>query len=71
LPESGKEITPSIQKINNHLLPATQTHSKNIEERAERCIYIIREKEIERSHHYRKPDRYSNANLKYLRIYKR
>jgi hypothetical protein len=36
-----------------------------------RPIYIIREKEIERSRRCREPDRYSDVNLKHLRIYKR
>jgi hypothetical protein len=38
---------------------------------AGRPIYIIREEKIERSHRYRESDRYSNVNLKYLRIYER
>jgi hypothetical protein len=36
-----------------------------------RPIYIIREEEIECSHRCREPDRYSNVNLKYFRIYRR
>jgi hypothetical protein len=36
-----------------------------------RPIYIIRKKKIERFRRYRKSDRYSNVNLKYLRIYRR
>jgi hypothetical protein len=71
LPESEKEITPSIQEINNYLLSAAQTHSKDIENEVGRLIYIIRKGEIERSRRYRKFDRYSSANLKYLRIYGR
>jgi hypothetical protein len=71
LPESEKEITPSIQEINNYLLSAAQTHSKDIENRAGRPIYIIRERKIERFRRCREPDRYSSVNLKHLRIYKR
>jgi hypothetical protein len=71
MPEFGKEMILSIQKINIYLLSAAQTHSKNIKDGAGRPIYIIREKKIERSRRYRKSDRYSNANLKYLRIYER
>jgi hypothetical protein len=40
-------------------------------DKAERPIHIIRERKIEYSRHYRESDRYSNVNLKYLRIYKR
>jgi hypothetical protein len=47
-------------------LSATQTHSKNIKDEAGRPIYMIREEKIERSHHYREPDRYSGANLKHI-----
>jgi hypothetical protein len=36
---------------------------------AGRLIYVIREKKIERFRRYRKFDRYSGVNLKYLRIY--
>jgi hypothetical protein len=71
LPESGKKIISSIQKINNYLLSATQTHFKNMEDGTGRPIYIIRKKKIERFRRYRKSDRYSNVNLKYLRIYRR
>jgi hypothetical protein len=71
LPEFGKEIILSIQKINNHSLPITQTHFKNIKKGTGRPIYIIREKKIERFRHYREPDRYSGVNLKHLRIYRR
>jgi hypothetical protein len=71
LPESGKKMIPSIQKINNYLLSAAQTHSKDIGDGAERPIYIIREREIECFRRCRKPDRYSGVNLKHLRIYKR
>jgi hypothetical protein len=70
LPEFGKKITSSIQKINNYSLLATQTHFRNIGN-GTRPIYIIRERKIECSRHYREPDRYSDVNLKYLRIYKR
>jgi hypothetical protein len=52
-------------------LPAAQTHSKDIKDRTGRPIYVIREKKIERFRRYRKPDRYSGVNLKYLRIYGR
>jgi hypothetical protein len=38
---------------------------------AGRPIYIIRKEKIERFRRYRESDRYSNANLKYLRIYRR
>jgi hypothetical protein len=38
---------------------------------AGRPIYVIREREIKRSRRYRESDRYSNVNLKYLRIYRR
>jgi hypothetical protein len=38
---------------------------------AGQSIYIIRERKIERFRRYRESDRYSNVNLKYLRIYKR
>jgi hypothetical protein len=64
-------MTLSIQEINNYSLPVTQTHSKNIKNEAGRPIYIIRKRKIERSRRYRKPDRYSDINLKHLRIYKR
>jgi hypothetical protein len=40
-------------------------------DRTGRLIYIIREREIKRSRRYRKLDRYSGVNLKYLRIYRR
>jgi hypothetical protein len=36
-----------------------------------RPIYMIRERKIEYFRRYREPDRYSNVNLKYLRIYER
>jgi hypothetical protein len=36
-----------------------------------RPIYIIREGKIERFRRYRKFNRYSDVNLKYLRIYER
>jgi hypothetical protein len=42
-----------------------------MEDGAGRPIYIIREGKIEYSRRYREPDRYSDVNLKYLRIYKR
>jgi hypothetical protein len=71
LPESGKKIISSIQKINNYLLSAAQTHSKDIENGAGRSIYIIREGEVERSRRYRESDYYSGVSLKYLRIYGR
>jgi hypothetical protein len=64
-------MTSSIQKINDYLLPVAQTHSKDMEDEAGRPIYIIREGEIEYSHRYREPDRYSGVNLKHLRIYGR
>jgi hypothetical protein len=38
---------------------------------AGRPIYMIREEKIKRFRRYRKFDRYSNINLKYLRIYER
>jgi hypothetical protein len=71
LPESGKEITLSIQKINNYLLSVAQTHSKDMGDGAGRPIYVIREKKIEYFRRYRESDRYSDASLKHLRIYKR
>jgi hypothetical protein len=61
----------SIQKINNYLLPTAQTHFRNMEDGAERPIYIIREGKIKRSCYYRESDRYSGVNLKHLRIYGR
>jgi hypothetical protein len=42
-----------------------------MENRTGRPIYVIRERKIEYSRRCREPDRYSGANLKYLRIYKR
>jgi hypothetical protein len=42
-----------------------------MEDGAERSIYIIRKEKIECSRYYRESNRYSGANLKYLRIYKR
>jgi hypothetical protein len=42
-----------------------------MENRTGRLIYIIRKKKIERFYRYRESDRYSNVNLKYLRIYGR
>jgi hypothetical protein len=39
--------------------------------RVKRSIYVFRKKKIEYSRRYREFDRYSGANLKYLRIYKR
>jgi hypothetical protein len=71
LPESGKEIISSIQEINNYLLSAAQTYSKDMRDGAERPIYIIREREIEYSRRCREPDRYSGVSLKHLRIYER
>jgi hypothetical protein len=38
---------------------------------AGRSIYIIRKRKIKRFYSYRKFDRYSGVNLKYLRIYER
>jgi hypothetical protein len=71
LPESGKEIIPSIQEINNYLLLAAQTHFKDIKDGAGRSIYMIRERKIEYFRRYRKFNYYSNVSLKHLRIYKR
>jgi hypothetical protein len=71
LPEFAKEIISSIQEINNYLLSATQTHFKDIRNKAGQSIYIIRKRKINRSPRYREPDRYSNVSLKYLRIYER
>jgi hypothetical protein len=42
-----------------------------MENKAGRSIYIIREKKKKNFRCYRKFDRYSGVNLKYLRIYKR
>jgi hypothetical protein len=50
-------MTLSVQEINNYSLPATQTHSKNMEKEAGRSIYIIRKRKIERSRRYRESDR--------------
>jgi hypothetical protein len=41
-----------IQKINNYLLSAAQTHFRDIEDVAGRPIYIIRERKVERSRRY-------------------
>jgi hypothetical protein len=71
LPESGKEMISSVQKINNYLLSTAQTHFRNMKNEARRFIYIIRKKNIEYFRRYREPDRYSGVNLKYFLIYKR
>jgi hypothetical protein len=61
----------SIQEINNYLLLATQTHSRDIKDGAGWPIYMIRKRKIERFRRYRESDRYSNVSLKYFRIYER
>jgi hypothetical protein len=52
-------------------LSAAQTHSKDMRNGTGRPIYMIRERKIERFRRYRESDRYSDANLKHLRIYGR
>jgi hypothetical protein len=61
----------SVQKINDYSLSAAQTHFKDIKDGAGRPIYVIREEKIEYFRRYQESDRYSGANLKYLRIYER
>jgi hypothetical protein len=63
LPESEKKIILSIQEINNYLLSAAQTHSKDMGDGTGRPIYVIREEKIEYFRRCREPDRYSGVNL--------
>jgi hypothetical protein len=64
-------MTLSIQEINDYILPAAQTHFKDMENEVGRLIYVIREGKIERSRRYRESDRYSGVSLKHFRIYER